>query len=234
MREHGARPQLFDGTTVFRPQGKGAKEFAFAMLDTETILAGDAQSIFSSIERMRLPAGESVSELAARAEVFKSNYDFWILMTDPSVLTSQRLPLGALAQSGMLKGVTGLELGVSVRDGLTVAGSLLMTSDSDARAVKDELSKLLKLAAKDHADQPEWAQIAKKLRVEVEASGVKFSLRMNRPDVEATLRKLQAPHKTVESILVESVPVMPSKPQVIRIEGLDEGAREVKYAPLPH
>ena len=234
FREHGAKSQLFDGTSVFRPPGKAAREFAFAVLDAETILAGDAQSIFSCIERMRLPASESLSGLAARAENFKSDYDFWVLMTEPSVLASQRLPIGALAQSGLLRGLSGLELGMSMREGLSVAGSLMMGGDSDARAVKEEFSKLLKLVAKDHAGKPEWAQLAKKLKLEVEGAGVKFSLRMAKPELEASLRKLQAQHKTTESILVESAPAAPAKPQVIRIEGLDEGAREVKYAPQPH
>ncbi|MDQ2950013.1 MAG: hypothetical protein M3Y27_29430, partial [Acidobacteriota bacterium] len=155
LRKQGAKPQMFDGITVFRPQGKAAKEFAFAVLDAGTILAGDAQSIFSSIERLRLPADGPTSAIAARAESFKSNYDFWVVMTEPSALTSQRLQLGALTQSALMQGVSGIELGGSLREGLTLTGSLRMATDQDARALKDEFSKLLKLAAKDHATKPE-------------------------------------------------------------------------------
>ncbi len=230
LREHGAKPQMFDGINVFRPQGKAAKEFGFAVLDAGTILAGDAQSIFSSIERMRLPAEGAYSAIAARAETFKSDYDFWVVMTEPSALTSQRLPFGELAETGLMQGVSGIELGVSLREGLMLTGSLLMASDHDARAVKDEFSKLLKLAAKDQATKPDLAQLAKKLKLDVDGSAVKFSLRMAKPDLEASLRKLQAGHKPTESVLVESTPVLPAKPQLIRIEGLDEGTREIKYS----
>lgn len=156
LREHGAKPQMFDGINVFRPQGKAAKEFGFAVLDAGTILAGDAQSIFSSIERMRLPADGASSATVAKAENFKADYDFWVVMTEPSALTSQRLPFGGLAQSGLLQGVSGIELGLSLREGLMLTGSLLMASDHDARAVKDEFSKLLKLAAKDQALNRIW------------------------------------------------------------------------------
>ena len=228
LRKQGAKPQMFDGITVFRPQGKAAKEFAFAVLDAGTILAGDAQSIFSSIERLRLPAEGPTSAIAARAESFKSNYDFWAVMTEPSVLTSQRLPLGALSQSALMQGVSGIELGVSLREGLTLTGSLLMATDQDARTLKEEFSKLLKLAAKDHATRPELAQIVKKLRLDLDGAAVKFSLRMAKSDLEASLRKLQVGHRTTASVLIEPVPILPAEPQVIRIEGLDEGPREIK------
>ena len=97
----------------------------------------------------------------------------------------------------------------------------------------DQAKNQLKLMVKDQARAPEWAQVARKLKLEVEASSVKFSMRMNKPELEASLKTIQARGKATASILVESTPVAPLKPRVIRIEGLDEGAREIKYAPQP-
>jgi hypothetical protein len=231
LRERGAKPQSFAGITVFRPQGKATNEFGFAVLDAETILAGDAKSIFSSIERMRVPAEGPASALMARAETFKSDYDFWVVMTEPSALASQRLPFAALTQSGLMQRVSGVEFGLSLKDGLVVTGSLLMGVDQNARALKDELSKLLKLAVRDQATPPELIVVAKKLKLDLDGSAVRFSLRLAKPDLEVSLRKLQARHHPPGNVLVESSPVLPPKPQFIRIEGLDEGAREIKYTP---
>src|SRR5450755_1283795 len=38
LRAHGAKPQMFNGIQVFRPQGKGSKDMAFVVLDAQTIV----------------------------------------------------------------------------------------------------------------------------------------------------------------------------------------------------
>src|SRR5713226_9177181 len=53
---HGAKPQMFNSVQVYRPQDKNGKDLAFVLLDAQTILMGDARSIFASVERNARPA----------------------------------------------------------------------------------------------------------------------------------------------------------------------------------
>jgi hypothetical protein len=216
LREHGAKPQMFNSVTVYRPQSKATKEFGVAIIDAQTILVGDAQSIFSTIERLQLPPCERTNALFSRAEGLDSEYDFWVLMPAPGALASQRLPF-----AGFVQGLRGLEAGIAMREGLSVNVSILAITESKARELKDQLEKLLKLVAKDEATRPELALIAKRPKLNVQGSRVALSIRIDQKELESSLRSLQARS-------TPQVPV-PSKPQrqVIRIEGLDGGTREL-------
>src|SRR5579864_625064 len=55
LSAQGAKPQMFNNVQVYRPQGK-TSEMAFVLLDAQTILIGDARSVFASLERGAFPA----------------------------------------------------------------------------------------------------------------------------------------------------------------------------------
>lgn len=217
LRDQGTKAQTFDSVTVYRPQGKASKEFGLALIDAGTILAGDAQSVFSAIERRGLPAGDSASPAILRAQTLSEGNDVWAVMSQPGAFADKLLPLAQL-------GVTRLELGMSLRGGLILHGSLSTRSEPKTRALREELNELLKAAARA---QP----FAKKLKLAVEASDLRFSLRMSQNDLEASVRNVLEKPRSNQSVVAESKPVITAKPQVIRIEGLDEGSREVKYLP---
>jgi hypothetical protein len=222
LHQQRAKPQIFDSVTVYRPQGKMNKEFAIALIDAQTILAGDSQSIFAAIERLRLPPGEGTNVIFGRAASLDAEYDFWALMLEPGSLGGQWLPMG-----GLVEGLTGLEAGVSMRNGFSANVSMSTTNEDKAHELKDQLGKLLKLVSKDEAARPEWALIAKRPKLSVQGCRVALSIRIDRTELESSLRSLQA-----RALAKLQVPI-PSKPQrqVIRIEGLDEGPRELLIVP---
>ena len=218
---HGATSQWFDSVAVYRPHGKGSREFAIAPLDEQTILAGDAQSVFSAIERLRLPPGENTNALFGRAEVLDAEYDFWVLMPASSALGRQRLPFGEL-----LQGLTGLEAGLSVKDGLSFRASIFAATESNARKMLEQARKLFKLAAKDQATRPELALLAKNVTLSLEASRITVALRIDRKDLDSGLHSLRGRHNA--DVMASSPPKL-----VIRIEGLNEGVREVPFNAVP-
>ena len=96
-----------------------------------------------------------------------------------------------------------------------------MRTDAEARGLRNELNKILKLAAKDRSSQPEAAAMAKKLKLDVDGSGIKFSLKMVSGDLDTNLRSFRARHSAPPPAVVADVKPAPvAKPQVIRIEGL--------------
>lgn len=216
LRERGVKSQTFDSVVIYRPEGRINKEFAIAVIDAQTILAGDVQSIFSSIERLRLPPRESTDPLLGRAQDLDVKYDFWALMSPGDGLALQRVPFAAFVQ-----GLKAFEAGISVTDGLSITASILMVNEYKAREFRDQLGKLLNLAAKDKATRPEVALIARKPKLSLQGPRIVLSMRMDQNELNAGLRTLQAPR------IGKALP--PSKPQrqVIRIDGLDEGPREL-------
>ena len=58
------------------------------LLDAQTILIGDARSIFDRLEHSAFPLPPDSNSLLARAAQLDTNYDVWALMTTPGVLAS--------------------------------------------------------------------------------------------------------------------------------------------------
>lgn len=220
LREHHANPQKFDSVTVYRPQGKGSQTLAVAIMDAQTIVIGDAQSIFSLVERLPMPRSENTNALFSRAASLDTVYDLWALLAARGALESQRVPF-----AGLVEGLRDVEAGITVSQGLVANISITAISETKARELRDQLGKLLKLAAKDEATRPELALIAKRPKFSVQGAQVALTIRVGQDEVESGLRRM-----TARSTPKTEVPSKPER-QMIRIEGLDGGPRELLLAP---
>ena len=233
---HNVKPQLFNNVQVYRPQGKTSHDMAFVLLDAQTILIGDAHSIFSSLERTAFstPPPEANS-LLARAAALDAGYDVWAVMNAPGVLASDRLmnlftggDVGAEARS--------FEIGFSLRNGLAADTAVMFQSEVAAKRMASELSKLLKLAIKDKMGEPAMLDMEKKLKVSADGALVKIAIHMTQQELDknaqiyALSRKsVVAPVAELRPLVKPTPPAPKPEPKVIRIEGLDEGTREIPF-----
>lgn len=237
LSTQGAKPQMFNNVQVYRPQGNSTKDMAFVLLDPQTILIGDARSIFASLERTAFPTpSPDANSLLARAAQLDTNYDAWALMTTPGVLASDRLmamftggELGTEAQS--------FEIGFSLRGGLSVDTTVKFQTEAAAKRMASELGRLLKLAIKDKISEPAMLDMEKKLKVASEGSLVKIAMHLTQPELDKNAQIFALSHKQPAAPVADVRPLVipappPPKPpakQVIRIEGLDEGTREIPF-----
>jgi hypothetical protein len=236
LSTQGAKPQMFNNVQVYRPQGTSGKEMAFVLLDAQTILIGDPRSVFASLERTAFPiSAPDATSLLARAAQLDINYDAWALMTTPGVLASDRLM--AMFTGGELgTEAQGFEIGFSLRSGLTVDTTVMFQSEAAAKRMSSELGRLLKLAIKDKMSEPAMLDMEKKLKIASEGSLVKIAMRMTQPELDKNAQIFAVSHKTAAApaadvrplVISSSAPPKPAK-QVIRIEGLDEGTREIPF-----
>ena len=236
LSAQGARPQMFNNVQVYRPQGNSGKEMAFVLLDSQTILIGDARSVFASLERTAFPiSAPDATSLLARAAQLDTNYDAWALMTTPGVLASDRLT--AMFTGGELgTEAHGFEIGFSLRSGLTVDTTVTFQSEAAAKRMASELGRLLKLAIKDKMSEPAMLDMEKRLKIASEGSLVKIAMRMTQPELDKNAQIFAVSHKQPVAPVADLRPLVipspaPPKPakQVIRIEGLDEGTREIPF-----
>ncbi len=237
LATHNAKPQMFNNVQVYRPQGKTSKDMAFVLLDPQTILIGDAHSVFGSLERSAFPApAADPNSLLARAAAFDTNYDVWALMSTPGVLASDRLM--DLFTGGELGGeARSVEIGFSLRNGLAADTAVMFQSELAAKRMASELAKLLKMAIKEKMGEPAMLDMEKKLKVSSDGALVKIAMHMTQQELDKNAQIFALSHKTPAASVAELRPVVkpapapPPKPEtkVIRIEGLDEGTREIPF-----
>jgi hypothetical protein len=238
----GAKPQAYNSFQVYRPQGKQAKDMAFVLFDGETILLGDAPSIFAALERNQLgPAAQPAptpGSMLARAAEMEAGYDFWVIMDATELMSNDSV--AALFRGGeWASEAQGFEAGINLRAGLAADITLHFSSDATAKRMTTELTRVMNLAAKDKSTGAELQDIARKLKFNVDGSATKISLRLTQQEIEKTAQAFAASHKAspqAAASVANSGAVLtplptPAKPGVIRIEGLDDGPREIPFHP---
>jgi len=235
---HGAKAQAFNSVQVYRPQGKNSKDMAFVLLDPQTIIIGDARSVFAAVDRIAVPGSAAdASPVLARATVMDATYEVWALITTPGALANDRL-MGLLSGGEVGSNALSYEVGFSFRNGLIADASVQFESDSAAKRLASELHKMLKMAIKDKMGEPAMLDLEKKLKFTAEGNMVKIAMRVTQQELENNAQIYAATHKQPAPALAEVRAVVkaasePAKPvkRVIRIEGLDEGTREIPYKP---
>jgi hypothetical protein len=230
----GAKPQAYNSFQVYRPQGKARQHMAYVLFDAETILFGDAPSIFATLDRNQFgPPAPQSSPIIARAAQMETAYEFWLVMSEPDLLTSDRW-VGFLPGVDLAADAQEFEAGVNLRSGLTADITVRFASEVSAKQVVTEMTKAIAAASKDKSAEPEVRDIAKKLKLIADGPAAKISLHLNPQELEQSAQAFAAGRKAaVAASAALPVPV-PAKPGVIRIEGLDDGPREIPYPDQQH
>jgi len=238
LAKFGAKTQMFNSIPVYRPQGENGKDMAVVLLDAQTILMGDAPSVFASVERNALPPpAQDTNSIVARAAEMEANYDAWAIISDPEELANNRL-LDIFSDGQLGAGALAFEAGVSLRSGLAADVAVRFDTESTAKNLASEIDKLLTMSAKDKAGEPFLIELGKKLKLTSEGSVAKLSLRLTPQELEkntqvlASFQKQPAAAGAMANIrpLVETTPVpVREEKKVIRIEGLDDGPRVIPY-----
>lgn len=236
---YGAKPQSYNAFQVYRPQGKGATNTAWVLFDAETILYGDAPSVFSALDRSRFSSPPlETGSVVARATELDANYEFWMILDAPEMLSNDRI--AALVRGGDWGAeAQGFEAGVNLRAGLAADITVHFPSDDTAKRVTAELTRVVNQAIRDKSTNAQFQDVAKKLKFNVDGSTAKISLRLNEQDLEKSAQAFEAGLKAADRSAENANPaavasaappkLVPSKPKVIRIEGLDDGTVEIPY-----
>jgi hypothetical protein len=241
----GAKPQTYNSFQVYRPQAKTnrskiSKDSAWVLYDAHTILFGDAPLVFAALDRNEFgpPAGTEPKpgSLAARAANLDAKYEIWGILDIAEVASSE--PLAAVFHDNeWASALQGVEGGLNLGLGLDADFILHLASDEAAKHVAADLASALTAAAKDKSVGVEAQDLAKKLRFSAEGSTAKVSLHMNQQELDQITQAFKAGVQSGERATTNSssapapafAPAIPAKPPVIRIEGLDEGTREIPY-----
>ncbi|MGB6941874.1 MAG: hypothetical protein WBE37_05740 [Bryobacteraceae bacterium] len=236
---YGTKPQSYNAFQVYRPQGKDATNTAWVLFDAETILYGDAPSVFSALDRSRFSSPPlETGSVVARATELDANYEFWMILDAAEMLSNDRI--AALVRGGDWGAeAQGFEAGVNLRDGLEADITVHFPSDDTAKRVTTELTRTINQAVRDKSTNAQVQDIARKLKFTLDGSTTKISLRLNEQDLEKGAQAFAAGLKAGERAAGKANPAavanaaqpepVPSAPKMIRIEGLDNGPVEIPY-----
>ena len=228
----GSKPQSYNSFQVYRPQGQDAKDMAYVLFDAGTILFGDAPSLFAALDRNRFAAPEpEPGSIVARGAELDATYELWLVLTSPDILSNDRLA-ELLGGGEWTTDAQGFEAGVHLRSGLAADVTVRFASEAAAKRTAAEMTRLTAVLAKDK-DNPRLQDIARKLKFSSEGSATKISLRLSPQELATNMDAFAAPHHAPAAAekVVSPAPVAqaPVKPGVIRIEGLDDGPREIPF-----
>lgn len=246
--EFGTRPQAYNSFQVYRPQRKQNKDTALVLFDNETILFGDAPSVFATLDRNQYgapavqpaPAPDSMS---ARAAAMEGAYDFWLIMDATEVLSSDSVaPL--LKGNDWSSDARAFEAGISLRAGLTADVTVRFATEGSAKRMIDEITRALHQEM-NKMPNAQAREIANKLKFNVDGAATKISLHMTEQEMEKAAQAMAAAQRAgfemarkaqaTASSRPESIAVpRPEKPAVIRIQGLDDGERDIPYPTPQH
>lgn len=216
LLSQGTNKQMFGRVPLYRPKINTAFDPVFAIVDPETILAGDLQSIFSTLER---PWSGSSTQWLERAEVLSKHYDCWALMRDSG--TIHNFLLSSLIGNTLSPDSQGFEAGISVRDGLAMDITLRVRSERSARLLQSNLNRMIRLASFQTANPSGFTAFLDKMRIATDGSNVLLSLRLS--GVEAS--------RNLNPVREVKPPLQAQRNLTIKIDGLDEGPREVPFKP---
>jgi hypothetical protein len=133
----------------------------------------------------------------------------------------------------------GFEAGVNLRAGLAADITVRFSSEATAKRVTAQLTRVISLAAKDKTSGAQVQDLARKLKFNLDGSATKISLRLSEQELEKSAQAFAEGHKASARLAANPAPGLipipaPAKPAVIRIEGLDDGPREIPFPDPQH
>ena len=201
-----------------------------ALLDGGTLLMGDEKSVLAAIDR-RGRALPPASTLLARAQALASTRDIWIIADAPLsqfelASTSASNPLAAQFASQ----IKGVDLGVSMHDGVQFELNLATESDAVATQLSQLLSLQIQTSALAQSNQPGVAEMVRRLHVDADGNRMRVNLALTADEFAQQMRAAQAARAMAATTNPPPAarPVKPATPGKIVIYGLEGGPREIQ------
>jgi len=197
----------------------GPDQTRIAFLDANTILAGDRAELRSAIDRIRtgkLTAARG-GILSGVAELTAGN-DVWMIVEIPPSALKDAPP----AAAQIFSGVKSTEVGMSFGQGLGLQVNIGAKDDAAAQSMQQALQGLIAMAGMSQSENPQSAEMIKKIRITAENSRVKLALALDRAELEKIIAEMKPKGKPLPAT-TPVTPPQPAGPKSIRITGLESG-----------
>jgi hypothetical protein len=250
------QPRTIRGFSVYKPPK--SEGFSVAVIDDHTMVIGDDKSLPAALGRRGQAPAES-AELLSRAATLASNNDLWIVVSDLSsaVPASPVSPMpggntaggdNAALASQFASQIDAMEIGLSVKDGLSLDVSLAAKSEATVQLLAGLLGSQLQMAAQQPGS-PQAAELLKKLNVAAQGKRLSLGVRLSKEEFEQQIRAIQTARMNPRPVPKTDVTIFPPPanrsaqtpppsgaqtpapepqgPRKVRIFGLEGGVKEI-------
>ena len=201
----------------------GPDQTRVAFLDANTILAGDRIELRMAIDRIKTgKLSASKGGFLADIGPLTAANDLWMVVDIPPSALKDAPPMAAQ----MFAGVKSTELGMSFGQGFGMQVNILTKDDAAAQSMQQTLQGLIAMAGMSQSENPQSAEMIKKIRITAENARVKLALALDRAELEKIIKEMKPGVKTSPATAPATHPE-PAGPKSIRITGLDSGPVEV-------
>jgi hypothetical protein len=189
-REHGQGVQTYQGINLF---GDKDKNGLMALLDSSTVVAGDAENVRAAIDRRNSTANALAPEVAVKIAELSGSLDAWGLSLVPLSEMRSGVPdqqVRGLMAGDMFKKIDQGSAGLKFGELIQVAAELVAQTEKDAAALADVvrfLGNLVQLNAPQNSPGSLLSTLLKSLDVKSDANTVKVTASLPEHDLEAVL-----------------------------------------------
>ena len=215
----------YNGVEVYASSPGGVNS-GIALLNENTLLMGDANSIHGAIDRSQR-SNRSPSPLLVRAASLAAGNDLWVLAT---ALPSMRPPAGfqpaGLNLQSIVSELRGVEAGIAFRDGMKLAINL---STNDARMASkwvDLLTAKLRSAMEGKLDAQQSAELFHKLDISAEGNQIRVKFALSPAELERAVLLARQMNAAQPEFTLRAPSPRPA-PGVIKVYGMPGGVREI-------
>jgi hypothetical protein len=219
----GVELLIVSGDTPAPASKAGPDHSSIAFIDANTILAGDRAELRAAIDRIKTGKLTTLNGgiMAGIGELIASN-DLWAVVE----ITPSALKNAPPAAAQMFSGVKSTELGMSFGQGFGMQVNIRTKDDAAAQSMQQGLQGLIAMAGMSQSENPQSAEMIKKIRITAENSRVKLALALDRAELEKLIKEMKPSGKPLTATTPATTP-QPAGPKSIRITGLDSGPVEV-------
>src|SRR6267143_5352687 len=130
--------------------------------------------------------------LSGNADLVASN-DLWMIVEIPPSALKDAPP----AAAQMFAGLKSTELGMSFGQGFGMQVNIRTRDGAAAQSMQQALQGLIAMAGMSQSENPQAAEMIRKIRITAENSQVKLALALDRAELEKIIQETQASRKTL-------------------------------------
>ena len=222
--------ELFSSPKNVPATNPAARNSLFGVLDANTMLLGDRIQVHAAIDRLKTGRlVQSRSGILAGITELAANNDVWIVAAIPPGASKD----APAPMQQMMADMRSAEIGASFRDGLALHVNVRTKDAPSAGQVLQTLQGLIGVAALSQSQNPQAADMLRKLQLSSNGSQVKLALSLDQSELDKMIKEAQAaranpPAAPRSPTAINGIrPPAPPPPGTVRITGLDGGPVEV-------
>lgn len=230
MLADGTAVERFRGVDLLIPPKRKNTDVIMAIVSDKLGLMGDR----ASIEQVLDPgANRSENPVVARALELAANNEIWVVSSIPPAAAAGEMAVGPK----QLEDIESVDFGLNLQKGLGLNLVLGMKSEESAQTLATMAQALTMFASQDTKQNPQFAEIARSLKVQTDKASVRATLQVTMAQLDRGITEMKAGlqmagKRTLEG-LVGTQPSGPAWPSGLRSALQGGGSAAAAPAPRP-